>query len=200
MFSELVKAADFYEVGGRQLSEIKRIGEERGLYNAPQLSSNWAKFSGFRFTEALGSVKFDGELNAGDLGLFWVNIQNEDALTAGGVLVDLTLTGTQKLEILGRDYNDGFISDSHVMIQYGKVNGTSIVSALHSTDPNVSVPLSNDYLGTYTSLKNRKAFNATGIAIRIKASATPGLQTANLRLVPANGPEVTLPITFEVKP
>jgi hypothetical protein len=197
-FMEVVSAADFYGASSGELTEVKRIGEERGLYDAPQLGPNWANVIGMRFEEISGSAKYDGKLNPGDVGRVWFNIQNVDSLTAGGVLVDFKVPDGSAIEVISEEMNDGFVSDQQAMIRYGKVNGTAIVSALNSTDVSRSLPLKNDYFGTYTTQDGNAAYQDSGIFIKVKKGASPGPQSAQLRLVPANGPEVILPITIEV--
>lgn len=194
-FKELLAASVALNVSASELSEIKQIGIDRGVYQYNPLGNNWSRYAGFRFMETQGSARYDGELNRGDIGYLSLNFENLDHQTAGGVLVDFKILDEQSpVEILGPDYNDGFLSKSEAMVQYGKINGTSIVEALNG------LPLSNDYFGTYTNAKNNRTYQSTAFAIVVKSGSNPGLVRMSARLVPSNGPEETVYFNIEVKP
>ena len=211
LFTQIVAAAQHLGASDAELAAIKQIGRERGLYDVAMLGANWASYLTSRFTEVNGSTTFDHKLTIGDLGYISFNIQNADALTAGGVTVDFVITDTDPLIQVITTVKDeampGVISDHEAVAMYQKINGTGIVAALTSADTAKNVPTSNNYFGSFTSQLDgdgNSALDSTGIAIRVvkkKANgdpATAGTVHAELRVKAANAPLVTLPITLQV--
>lgn len=175
---------------------IQAVTDLRGLTNAPQLSANWARVgpgssanAGLRFIDlAPANGNRNEKFNRGDQGAVWLDIENLSSLTAGGLLVDVSIIGSG-IRFLGSNYNTGFLSDSRAMVRYGKVNGSAVVSALSSTNAAYHVPTGSTYLKTDP---NYDVTGYTALWVEVRSNAAPGTVTFRARIQPENGPEVTL--------
>jgi hypothetical protein len=122
--------------------------------------------------------------------VIWFDIQNNDDLTAGGVLLTVASTDPD-IEILDGTYNVGYLSQaSKTQIMYAKVNGKKMGSTLSG------VSGSGQGAGTYSTPGNTyfttdplfSLSYRTGIWIKVKPTAAHGKEIDfQVQVVPANG-------------
>ncbi len=138
------------------------------------------------------SATTNNKLNAGEVVAVWFDIQNSDAVTAGGVTVALT-SQSSDITFLDYPYNIGGVSSSKTQIQYQKINGTAVVTNLTNSDATKNVPVRNSYIGS-----NPYYYASYSTAVFLKAApGSSGVKNIQAIITPTNGPSVTIafPIT-----
>ena len=141
-------------------------------------------------TQASGSS--NNKLNAGEVVAVWFDIQNSDAVTAGGLNIVLTSLSSD-VTFLDYPYNVGGNSSSKTQIQYQKINGTGVVASLNNSDASRNVPARNSYFGS-----NPAYYASYYTAVWIRAApGSSGVKNIQALISPSNGPSITLtfPIT-----
>ncbi|MEO5971165.1 MAG: hypothetical protein ABIQ95_14650, partial [Bdellovibrionia bacterium] len=147
-------------------------------------------------TQGLGTG-LNYEMDPGETVAVWFDLQNNDNVTAGGVLLTVT-SDDPEVEILDQRTNIGYMTRSgsnQAQIMYEKINGNSIVRTLNQEQLASSIPIGNTYFTT-NPFFNRNSH--TAIWIRINPSAAHG-KIVNLEVdaLPSNG--VASKMIFPVK-
>lgn len=140
-----------------------------------------------RDLEILDYQTANDKLDPGDIAAIWFDIQNDQSLTAGGVLLTVTSTDSD-ISIMSEGTNIGYLTlsaENQTQIMYGKVNGTSIVEQLNTPSAATSVPMGNSYF------KTNPFFNRTwrtAIWVRVSPLAAHGkVVDLEVRAEPSNG-------------
>ena len=208
----IIQWAPVVGISQSDVNALKRSFQERGLYNAPQLPQNWAELA--NTTSYPNGIKIldhpsilinwainigananlidqgfntglNNSLDPGEVATLWFNIGNLSNTTAGGV--ELTLESlNSEIRLLPAPFNYGHISDSKAQIRYSKVNGSDIVGALSSSNPNYHIATDTNYFGT-----NPQFASNWRLALWIEVSENAvGGQSKDMRLTlkPSNGP------------
>ena len=162
------------------------------IQDNPQILTKWLTQMGLDsalVTQGL-STGLNSLLDPGELAVIWFDIQNNDDLTAGGVLLTVASTDPD-IEILDGTYNVGYLSQaSKTQIMYAKVNGKKMGSTLSG------VSGSGQGAGTYSTPGNTyfttdplfSLSYRTGIWIKVKPTAAHGKEIDfQVQVVPANG-------------
>jgi hypothetical protein len=140
----------------------------------------------------------NSKLDPGETAAIWFDLQNNSELTAGGVLLTVTLNDPD-VTLLDGHTNIGHLSQSDLnqtQIMYGKVNGTKIVQQLNASGSANEIPTGNTYF------KSNLMFDQsplTAIWVRVKAEAPHGkVVTFQVTAKPSNGVASTkeFPVTL----
>jgi hypothetical protein len=137
----------------------------------------------------------NGKLNAGETAIVWFDVQNNSALTAGGVELEVESLSPDVM-MYGNMLNDGAISESRSLIRYFKINGTSLVSALSPANPTHGVPTANTYFKTNPHFSHK--WN-TGIWIKVSEQAQAQNFNFKVTLKPSNGAAQTLNFPAQIQ-
>lgn len=134
-------------------------------------------------------------LDPGEVDAIWFDIENTSSVTAGDVEVTVTQTDPD-VQFVDSSLNFGPISSSQAQMIYGKINGTSIVTALSSTNTTFNVPTGNSYFLTDpffgSDLKS-------AIWVRVSSTAAHGKQiTFQVQATPSNGATSTASFTTTI--
>lgn len=221
--STIVSTASLLGYTSGEISAITTALTARGLVGGSTLSAGWASV-GTGSTEAPGvkiidnpntlkswlaqaygsgassvithttATGLNNRLNAGEVVAIWFDIKNDSTLTAGGINVRAESLDTD-VTFLSGDYNLGFISSSTAQIQYSKVNGSAIVTALGTGSGAYSIATENRYFKTnpYYSSTYR-----TTLWMKARSGAPAKSVTVRLTLTPSNGAQTTVdfPVTI----
>ncbi len=220
--ANVVQAAKTLGYSTTDQNSVAAALEARGLYNTPQLSAGWAAVGpGVSYSPGvkildnpntlknwLGSMGGDptivtqglttglnGKLDPGEVDAIWFDIQDTASLTAGGVLVTVT-SNDPNVTFLDGNTNIGAVSSSQAQIFYGKINGTTIVNALSSSNATYHVPASNSYFGTDPLLSGTWR---AALWISVSPNAKAGeVATFQIQAEPSNGAAATVnfPVTI----
>lgn len=137
----------------------------------------------------------NGVIDAGEVFAIWFDIANGSDRTAGGLQVT-AISSDPDLEFLDSGFNIGAISSQMAQIRYGKVNGSSIVSALASSSSTFHVPTGATYFRTNPHFD--RAWT-TAFFMQARPGASPGKTvTLTLQIKPVNGSteSVSFPVTI----
>jgi hypothetical protein len=148
--------------------------------------------SGGLVPQGLGSI--NSQLGANKVVAVWFDVQDSNAITAGGVNIAVTLNTPNLVSFLP-SANVGQIDSTHAQIMYGKINGTQIVTELNdSADSSKNVATGNSYMQTNKFYSNN---SHTGFWLQVSPTATHG-QVVSFTVVatPANG-VASAPLTFQ---
>ena len=134
---------------------IKDISEQRGLYGFQTIPSGWAQVGegaartpGMKFIDVLPSSGVSNErFNKGDIGAIFFDIKNTNSKTVASLNLSVEITEGDAIFLNGAN-NLGYINPKKVMIQYQKINGTSIVNKLIETPNGAGLPISNTFFKT----------------------------------------------------
>jgi hypothetical protein len=167
----------------------------------PSTLKNWLTRMGVGSPEQIVTqgiaTGLDGRAQAGEAIAVWFDLKNVSDRTAGGVQLDVK-SRSASARILGYAVNDGYIDDTRAQIQYAKVNGTGIVSALASADSTKHVPTGNSYFSTHPFFDSTWK---TALWIKIAPEAVAGEDLEfEITATPSNGPAETVVFTLEVAP
>lgn len=193
-----------------EVSAISEAFEGRGVLNLPVLEQDWASIAGSgrgafvlkdlnRLKQIRPEVAAIGSHQ--DVAAIWFNIVNQDALTAAGVNVNVTIE-TPGVEFLEPRFNPGWISPQQAMVQYSKINGSSIVQALAIPSPVLagasleigsenSAELSSSYFGSNPSFATHPR---TALFVRFNRVAQV---TFKIELTASNAPSQILSFNVE---
>jgi hypothetical protein len=203
--TELVSTANLSALGlsTADKNSVQTVLTDRGLYGGSTLSGTWAAVgAGYSLTPGVEFIDIvhvgaqNLKLDPGETGALFFDIQNNHALTAGGVLVDVTSPDSD-IQFINTSDNPGYINAQRAQVRYGKINGTGIVSALSSSNPSYQVSTSNRYFKTNPWFDY---YGNTALYITLPSTATHG-KTVNLSVTvtPSNGNAQTLtfPVTIQ---
>ena len=148
---------------------------DRGLVGGSLLGTNWAAAgagdfgTGIRVMDDpavlfnwLGdaslipqgvSTGLNRKLDPGELAVLWFDLADTQATTAGAVELTIKSLNPELVTFKDASYNVGWMSSTQTQIQYAKINGTAIVSALSdgaagSAQATYNVPTGNSYFKT----------------------------------------------------
>ncbi len=157
------------------------------------------------------STGLNSMLDPGEVAVIWFDLQNNDDLTAGGVLVSVTSTDPD-VEILDDSYNVGFSGrggQNQAQVMYYKINGKTMGTLLNPILGGSRaggwrfVTQGNTYFTTDPSF----GFSyRTGIWVRVSPTAQHGkVVEFQVQAVPSNGSEqiqrqpvtLTFPVTIQ---
>jgi hypothetical protein len=222
---EVVNAATNLGLSNGDQASIRQELAERGLVDGSTLPSDWAEVGtgttanpGLKIIDDPGVLKtwlrdwlgigpaaipqgtatgFNSRLDSGEVVALWFDVRDIAALTAGGVSLDV-VSPDPAVSFLNGNFNPGYIAPDHVQIRYFKINGTDIVSALSSANPNLNVPTGNSYFQTNPYYSSNPI-----TAIWVKASlgqgeSAPKSVALQVTLTPTNGPAQTLSFPVSV--
>jgi hypothetical protein len=198
-------------LGGTQLdSSWAAAGPGNGSVTpGVRVLDNPSKLKGWlvQLTENLGAFAMvpqgidtglNSKLDPGELVTLWFDVQNNAAQTAGGVEVTITSLDPE-VTFENRAMRDHAVLDSAnrvAQVQYGKVNGSAIVTALTSANPTYSVSTGNSYFRTNPYFDS--SFT-TAVWARVSATAAHG-KVVQFQVVakPTNGAASTVifPVTI----
>ena len=123
------------------------------------------------------------QLDPGEVAALWFDIQNNSEWTAGSVLLTVT-SDDPDLKIMDGSLNRGYLTLSgknSAQVVYGKINGTSIVSALTPS----RVKTGNSYFKTNLNFSGRPT---NAIWVKVSEQAPHGKRVAlHVRAEPSNG-------------
>jgi hypothetical protein len=183
---------------------LQDVTDTRGLTSVEQLPAGWAQVgegstanAGLRFIDTEPTDGNRNErLNPGDKGAIFFDIKNFASITAGGLLIDVQIVGAG-IRFFGAQNNRGYLSDTHAMIRYGKINGSAIVTALNTGSAAYRVPTGQTYFKTDP---NYDYNGFTALWLEVLPDASPGMIEFHVRVQPTNGPEATLIFPAEIDP
>ncbi|MBN21021.1 MAG: hypothetical protein CL678_07000 [Bdellovibrionaceae bacterium] len=200
---------------------LKSVFEQRGLFNYPELPKGWLalgpgslKMPGIQIIDHPVDLRvlfsqsgrnprvvkqsidtgLNGVANPGEVIAVWFDLKNISSFTAGGLQVRVH-SPTPDVEIMNAGFNYGAISSSVAETIYSKVNGTSIVTALKSTDTHLNIETDNTYF------KTQNFFNKnldTSIIVRISDHAQSQEVLLDLEVTPSNGPTEMIQVPLEI--
>ncbi len=176
------------------------------IQDNPQVLAKWLTQMGID-SGVVGqglSSGLNSMLDPGEFGVIWFDLQNEDDLTAGGILVSV-VSSDSDVEILDDSFNVGFSMSEgtrKAQIMYSKVNGKIIAGIL--------APLSGASLdqSSYFSTSGNTYFTTdllfalsyrTGIWVKVNPNAEHGkVVEFQVQAVPANasGTAQSQPVTL----
>ena len=129
------------------------------------------------------------KLDPGETAVIWFDLQNNAAVTAGGVNLTVTSLDPDVSFISGA--NPGWISNSRVQIQYSKINGTGIVGSISQSAGAGGVRTSNTYFESvpeYMYAPVQTIDLSTGVWLKVASSASHGkVVSFQVDAKPSNG-------------
>ncbi len=139
------------------------------------------------------STGLNGTLDPGEVVVVWFDIKNTSAITAGAVQVTVTIPDAEKDFIeIHPGLNFGVLSPQKAQINYAKINGTQIVSALSTVDgahSSFAVPTGNSFFLTQPFYDQTWW---TGIWMRVKPGSSGQTVHFNVEAKPSNGAASTV--------
>jgi hypothetical protein len=217
---QIVNAASLLGLSSPDQALISSALQARGLIGGTQLPEGWAEVGtgsssapGIRIADnpvvlkdwldfwigapssVVSQAASNGRANPGDAIALWFDIKNSSSVTAGGINLKVTALDS-RLSFLDEEYNAGFVDSSHAQIQYAKVNGSAVVTALSSANLTFNVPTGNSYFLTNPDYLDSPT---TALWLKVSPTATPGTQsTLRVEVLPSNGPAQTLDFTVVI--
>ena len=160
------------------------------IQNDPGILKRWLS-SMYVDSRRVTQTQASARLAAGSVAALWFDIQNQSAVTAGGVLLTVTSMDPD-LVILDSSVNMGYMTLSglnQTQIMYGKINGSRVVDRLRG-DLSIEIPMGTTYFTTNPFFNEK--WN-TAIWVKVNPQAAPG-KVVPLKVVarPTNGPTVVL--------
>ena len=183
------------------------------IQDNPQILAKWLTQMGLdsSILSTGASAEFNSTLGPGKVAVIWFDVQNEEDITAGGLLLSV-VSEDPDVEVLGESYNVGFGSrdaKNQAQVMYSKVNGKAMGANLKSILGS-SRPEGRRFWtqgNTYFTTDPLFGFSyRTGIWIRVSPSAQRGkVVDFQVQVVPANGAEsiqgqpatLTFPVTIQ---
>jgi hypothetical protein len=167
----------------------------------PSTLKSWLRRMGVGNPDAIVqqgiSTGLDGRAQAGETLAVWFDLKNVSEHSAGGVQLDVR-SRSASVRFLGYALNDGYINDAQAQIQYAKINGTRIVSALASSDSSKHVPTGNSYFSTHPFFDSSWK---TALWIQIAPDAVRGERLEfEITATPSNGLAESVVFSLEVAP
>ncbi len=192
---------------GPEETAIANALAARGLTGITPVADGWATVGPFAddhagiFFFATTGVN-NGELAANKKGMIWFDIENSTANTAVAPLIKVTISDTTKARFSGLTKNPGYVSTSVAFVRYGKINGSSIVTAMNDAAPANDTLMSNSYFSDLAIGGFPYGVNSdTALHIELQSGATAGSTvTFQLEITPYNGTTpatVNFPVTFQ---
>lgn len=140
------------------------------------------------------STGLNSKLDPGELVAIWFDLQDSEATTAGAV--QLTVTAVDPQITFDSQANIGWISPTQSQIIYGKVNGTSIVTALTSTNATYNVGTGSSYFRTDPYFDRSWT---TALWVRVSSTAGHGTTVHfQVQAQPSNGVASTATFTATI--
>lgn len=186
------------EVGSGQLSTSPTPAPAPApgvfIQDNPVILKTWLRDRGIESSKSSivkqTSATVNGRLNPGEVVAIWFDIQNNSAITAGGLNIQLT-SSSSDLTFVDYPYNLGSLTSTQAQIQYQKINGTDAVTGLTT---GTTITSRNSYFGTNPYFQAGSNLT-TAVFLRVAPGAT-GTKTITAVITPSNGTIETL--NFEV--
>jgi hypothetical protein len=171
----------------------------RGLTGIPTVADGWASAGSnsgevnhpgvfFYETTAVGVRNY--RMRAGEKGAVWFDLVNSDNDSVAAPLLKVVITGAGgKVRFSSASLNPGYVNSTTAFVRYGKINGTSYVSAVNDSGVGANnTGMTTGYFGG-TSLYGVN----TDTALYVEADSTASGQafTFNVEVTSAN--QVTTP-------
>lgn len=189
---------------GAEQTAIANVLSARGLTGLSSVGTGWASVgnitvaghAGIFFNETLASGPANNRMHAGEKGMIWFDVANSNANTAAAPLLKVT-SSDSRIKFSDASKNPGYVSPTVSFIRYGKINGSSIVTAM------------NNGASTHTGITN-SYFNGTNLygvnsqtALYIEIGSTVAAGTTfnfTVEVKAANGTgteTLTFPVTMQ---
>lgn len=170
---KMVSTAQAHGWSSNDLDAMLQALSLRGLYAGELLPEGWASVGagaavspGLKIQDRANDVQswlaqrgadpsqvhqgistINGRLDPGEVVAVWFDVNNLSPQTAGSVNVKVRILD-EGVQWISQPANLGLISPTEAHLYYAKINGTSIVSALSSTNPTFHIPSGNSYFKT----------------------------------------------------
>lgn len=214
--TQLLAAADRLSFTPNLKSAVEQALRARGLVGGTLLGPHWLGIGNKKIVDGSLKVKawalevggskedipqdvsetgLNGRLDPDEVALLWFDLQNQDAVTAGGIQLTLKILDPG-IEFMPYPYNRGYLSKTSAQVRYGKVNGSNIVASLTQGAGTAAVPTGTSYFLTdpYFGASVR-----TAVWVRVLKSAAHGsVVRVQLDAEPSNGPTASVETTLEV--
>jgi hypothetical protein len=128
-----------------------------GVYiqDDPQVLKRWLEEFGIEGSIIPQGIEtgLNHEIDPGEVVAAWFDLKNQDAITAGGVLLSVRSLDPDLIQVVGARLNPGYLtlaSEPEAQIVYEKINGAQVVHQLSAQAPNSArVPTDTTYFMTY---------------------------------------------------
>ncbi len=209
---QTLQSADWVAVGPGTL-KLRPHTLTPGVFiqDNPQILTKWLTQMGVD-TSILSQVTSNTQnsmLDPGEIAVIWFDLQNNQDLTAGGVLLTVT-SPDPDLEILDDSFNLGFNGgggQNQAQVMYAKVNGKAMGETLNTivaTSSGNGVSFSSPGNTYFTTNPLFGLTYRTGVWVKVSAAAEHGKEVGlQVQAVPANGSALVqsqpITLTFPVK-
>jgi hypothetical protein len=187
---------------GAEQTTMATLLAARGLTGIPTVADGFASVGpngvaghpGLFFYETVAVGVANYRMHAGESGMLWFDIANSSANTAAAPLIKVT-SSDSRIKFSGVSKNPGYVSDTVAFIRYGKINGSSIVTAMNNGGA-THTGITNSYFNG-SSLTGVNT--STALFIEISAGTPVGTNfNFTVDVTPANKASATSTVVFPV--